>query len=114
MTSIGVAVFLSPLVGGVTIALGLAMLLLRRYASLASITVAVVMPLLFAAGALWFHLPPAYALATLAISLAVVFQLRPNILRLLAGTERKVAFPCKRATSAANKCASGAILRGFE
>ncbi len=103
MTSIGVALFLWPPAGGGAIVLGLAMLFLRRYASLASITVAVAMPLLFAAGALWFHTPALYILSTAASALIVINELRPNIVRLLAGTERKVALPFGRAASTANK-----------
>lgn len=91
MTSIGIALFMSPVVGAAVIVLGVAMLLLRRYASLASITVAVAMPALFGAGTLWFGMPVLYCLGTAAITLVVIYQLRPNICRLLAGTERKVA-----------------------
>ncbi len=91
MTSIGIALFMSPVVGAAVIVLGVAMLILRRYASLASITVAVAMPALFGAGTLWFGMPVLYCLGTAAITLVVIYQLRPNICRLLAGTERKVA-----------------------
>jgi len=105
MTSIGVALFISPLVGAAVIALGVAMLLLRRYASLASLAVAVAMPVFCAAGALWFHMPALYALSTAVIALVVINELRPNIMRLLAGTERKIALHLRRTPSAANKSA---------
>ncbi len=105
MTNIGVALFLWPPAGGGAIVVGLAMLLLRRYASLASIAVAVAMPLLFGAGALWLHTPALYALSAGISALIVVNELRPNIVRLLAGTERKVSLPSGRATSTANKSA---------
>lgn len=103
MTNIGVALFLWPPAGGGVIVLGLAMLFLRRYASLASITVALAMPLLFGAGALWFHTPAIYVLSTATSALIIINELRPNIVRLLSGTERKVSLPFGRAASPANK-----------
>jgi glycerol-3-phosphate acyltransferase PlsY len=103
MTNIGVALFLSPLVGGAAIVVGLAMLLLRRYASLASIVVAIALPLLFGAGALWFGVPAAYGLASTVSALIVINELRPNIVRLLAGTERKVPLQFGRTTPNTNK-----------
>jgi len=97
MTSIGVALFMSPAVGAAVIVLGLAMLVLRRYASLASITVAVAMPALFGAGSLLFGMPALYCAGTAAIMLVVIYELRPNICRLLKGTERKIALHLTRA-----------------
>jgi len=103
MTSIGIALFMSPVVGAAVIVLGVAMLILRRYASLASITVALAMPALFGAGSLWFGLPALYCAGTAIITLVVIYELRPNICRLLMGTERKVALHLKRTASAAQK-----------
>jgi glycerol-3-phosphate acyltransferase PlsY len=105
MTSIGVALFMSPVVGAAVIVLGLAILILRRYASLASITVAVAMPALFGAGSLWFGLPPLYCIGTAAITLVVIYELRPNICRLLKGTERRIALHLTHTSPAADRSA---------
>lgn len=105
MTSIGIAIFVSPLAGIAAALVGLAMLFLRRYASLASISVAVAMPVAFGVGALWFHMPALYPPAMGVIALIVINELRPNIVRLLAGTERKVLLSLHRTPTAANKSA---------
>lgn len=105
MTSIGIALFMSPAVGAAVIVLGLAMLLLWRYASLASITIAVTMPIFFGAASLWFGMPALYCAGTAVITLIVINELRPNICRLLAGTERKVALKLGRVASTAKKSA---------
>ena len=72
------------------IVLGLAAVLISRYASLGSIAVALSLPVLFAAGAHWAGMPwvhTAYAAAAGTLSL---LSLRPNIRRLLTRQERRL------------------------
>lgn len=90
ITMIGVALFIQPLVGASAIIVGLATLALSRYASLASIVVNLAILVLYAAGALWGDMPAVYALYAAAVAAICINELRPNIARLLAGTERKV------------------------
>jgi glycerol-3-phosphate acyltransferase PlsY len=88
--TIGVALFIQPLVGIAAIVLGAAALAFSRYASLGSIVVALSLPLLYAAGVIWGDLPGVYCLYAAATGLISVIELRANIGRLLAGNERKV------------------------
>jgi glycerol-3-phosphate acyltransferase PlsY len=71
--------------------LGFFMVLVVGYASLATISIAllhvVVFVVLYTQGAPWEHI--VFALLTTAL---VVMALRPNIARLLSGTERRVGF----------------------
>lgn len=90
ITTIGVALFINPLVGAAAIVIGIAVLALSRYASLASIAVALSLPILFAAGAHWGGLPAIYCLYAAIGGLISIVELRPNIARLLAGKERKL------------------------
>jgi glycerol-3-phosphate acyltransferase PlsY len=57
-----------------------------RYVSLGSVTAALCVPL----GALLLRYPPSAAIAALGIGLIVVVRHRENIVRLLAGTERRL------------------------
>lgn len=93
ITSIGVALFIYPPAGAAAIVVGAAVLALSRYASLASIAVALALPALFMAGAHWGGLPWVFPLYAAAAGLISINELRPNIGRLLAGTERKVGYP---------------------
>ena len=98
VTNIGVAFFIEPRVGAAAIILGATALVLSRYASLGSIVVAATLPLLCAAGAVWGDLPAVYCLYAAVAGLICLFELRPNIARLLAGTERKVGSAIGTAT----------------
>jgi glycerol-3-phosphate acyltransferase PlsY len=73
------------------IPLGIIMVLVVGYASLATISIAllhvIVFSVLYMQGAPWEHI--AFALIT---TLLVVIALRPNIERLMKGTERRVGF----------------------
>lgn len=98
--SIGIALFINPIVGAVAIVAGSVCLAVSRYASLASILVALVLPLSFAAGARWWGLPHEYWQYSALGGLISLVELRPNICRLLAGTERKVGQSIKLTSSA--------------
>jgi glycerol-3-phosphate acyltransferase PlsY len=93
IVNIGAALFIHPLVGAAAIAAGGATLGLSRYASLASVAVAVALPLLYGAAALWGGMSPVLALYGAVAGLIAIIALRPNIARLLAGTERRVGRP---------------------
>lgn len=81
----GVALALAPLAAGICLLVWLAIFVLFRYASLASITTAVALPLLcLALGEPW----PTVLFAT-AASLAVILLHRQNISRLVHGTESR-------------------------
>ncbi|MGQ9683288.1 MAG: glycerol-3-phosphate acyltransferase [Anaerolineae bacterium] len=90
ITAIGVALAISPPVAGGASALGLIVLLLWRYASLGSITIALSLPVLFAAGAHWLGMPWVYVAYAGAAGTISLLSLRPNIRRLLAGQERRL------------------------
>mgnify|MGYP000194439551 FL=1 len=94
-TNLGVVAAFSPLVA---LALGVILLLairIVRYASVASIIVAVLVPVIFLI--LAFVYPPfshygPYALYGLLSAAVVIFALRPNIARLREGTERRLNY----------------------
>lgn len=98
-TSIGAALTVHPLFGSAAMALGAAVLVGFRYASLASIAVLLALAVLFGGAALWGGLPAVYALYTAVAALVCIAELRPNIARLLAGTERKLTWPVARLRS---------------
>ncbi len=95
ITTIGVALFVYPPVGLAAIVVGIATIVLTRYASLASIVVAISLPAFYWMAAHWGGKPIVFCLYAAITGLISIFELRPNILRLLAGTERKVALPAQ-------------------
>ncbi|MBC7250752.1 MAG: glycerol-3-phosphate acyltransferase [Anaerolineae bacterium] len=94
-TNLGVVAAFSPLVA---LALGIVLLVAMRvvrYASVASMIVALLVPVVFLVMA--FIFPPfshygSYALYGLLSAAAVIIALRPNIARLRAGTERRLNY----------------------
>ena len=78
----------APLIGGIGAAVWIAVFILFRYASLASITAALSMPL---AAVLLDASWPVIVFAGVA-AVAVVFLHRANVARLLAGTENRFRF----------------------
>ncbi len=90
-TSVGTTLALWPLGGLPALVIGVFTLFVVGYASLATIlsalAIAVVMTLAAASGAT----PWPYAVFGWAVVLLVVIALRPNISRLLAGTEKRVS-----------------------
>ena len=87
-TAGGVFLGVAPLVGGVGIVIWIAVFLLSRYASLASILTAIAVPAVARAfGEPW----PVVAFAA-AAAVAVILLHRPNIVRLLTGREHRFQF----------------------
>jgi glycerol-3-phosphate acyltransferase PlsY len=76
------------------------LLVATGYASVTSLTIAGLVPLLFVIRALVDHAPWEYAVYGIVAGTLVVWALRPNIARLKAGTERLVG---PRAKTAAQK-----------
>jgi glycerol-3-phosphate acyltransferase PlsY len=70
--------------------LALSVLAVSRYASLASLTIATVMPCVMLYLVLFAHRPVWYLVYGLAAGILIVVLHRGNIQRLLAGTERKI------------------------
>lgn len=85
--AIGGAFFWAGLLGGLC---GVIALVISRYASILSTTVAVVSLMAMAIFAFLGYVPYEYILGPVLILLIVVNALRPNYARLRAGTERKV------------------------
>jgi glycerol-3-phosphate acyltransferase PlsY len=88
--TLGGAIALWPWNGPAMLVVGTAVIALSRYASMGSITVAILLPALYAlraglGSAPWGHL--IHGLGTMALTL---WALRPNIQRLLEGCERQV------------------------
>jgi glycerol-3-phosphate acyltransferase PlsY len=73
------------------------LVLVTGYASVASLIIACLIPLLFAVRALAGQGPWAYAVYGVLAAVVVVWALRPNIARLKAGTERLVGPRAKAA-----------------
>ncbi|MCX7680853.1 MAG: glycerol-3-phosphate acyltransferase [Anaerolineae bacterium] len=90
MTTIGGALGLWPLSCAIAVVVGGVAILLTRHASVGSIVVAVLLPLLFAWRASLGRLPWSYMIHSLGTTALTLWSLRPNIRRLLAGSERKV------------------------
>lgn len=92
MTNLGALLVLSPLACLGVAPLGLLALALSRYASVASLTVALLVPvglLLLARGD---QIPTTYVWYGLGVAALVVWALRPNIRRLARGEERRLTF----------------------
>jgi glycerol-3-phosphate acyltransferase PlsY len=74
----------------VVTAVGGLLILLWRYSSLASLTVAGLLPVLCVAGVLCGAWPASYLVFALLTGAFAVWELRANIARLRSGTERRV------------------------
>lgn len=90
MCTVGVLVAFSLPIAAIAGGLSLLPLLITRFASLGSLTLAVLAPLLLLGDALLGKLPLEYGFGALVIGAMTIYQLRPNIRRLLAGTERRI------------------------
>jgi glycerol-3-phosphate acyltransferase PlsY len=88
--SIGGALALWPVSGLITIPTLLGIGMATGRASLGSITITLVLPLVFAVRAILGHGPWAYVAHGLTTSVVTLWALRPNIKRLLEGNERPV------------------------
>jgi len=85
-TSGGVAIFLMPLATLLLAVFFVLVVLVSRYVSLGSILAAAALPVT----ALWSGQPPVIIWFTLALAIFVIYKHRPNINRLLAGTEPRL------------------------
>jgi acyl phosphate:glycerol-3-phosphate acyltransferase len=84
-TTVGVLAGLAPVVTLIVFAVGVIIIAVTRYVSLASITGAALLPVLLVA----FRLPAAYILFGLVLSILTIWRHKQNITRLLNGTENK-------------------------
>ena len=90
-TNLGVISALSLPVALALSAAGLLVIVISRYASAASLAMAALAPIIFLVLALFAHHPLPHALYGLLAGAIVVLALRPNIVRLLSGTERRLS-----------------------
>jgi len=90
MTGIGALLALNPFIVILMLPVPIVTLLLTRYASLASILGAISTPLIIASLVVWARLPVEYLILGLIGAAYVVYNHRPNIARLRAGTERRI------------------------
>jgi glycerol-3-phosphate acyltransferase PlsY len=91
-TNLGVISALSFPVALALIVAALLVVVISRYASVASLTVAILAPAIFLALALLVHHPLRHALYGLLAGAIVVLALRRNIVSLLTGTERRLSY----------------------
>ncbi|MFQ5814702.1 MAG: glycerol-3-phosphate 1-O-acyltransferase PlsY [Anaerolineae bacterium] len=91
-TNLGVISTLSLPVALALIVAALVVVVISRYASVASLTVAILAPAIFLALALLVHHPLRHTLYGLLAGAIVTLALRRNIVRLLAGTERRLSY----------------------
>lgn len=92
ITHLGVISMLSLPVALALIAAGLLVIVISRYASVASLAVAVLAPAIFLGLALFAQHPLPHAIYGLLAGATVVLALRSNIARLLAGTEQRLSY----------------------
>lgn len=90
MTTIGGAIGLWPWNGAILIVAGIAVVAVTRYASAGSITLALLLPTIFALRAWLGDAPWSYLIHGLGTGALTLWALRPNIRRLLEGRERRV------------------------
>jgi len=93
-TTVGGAIGLWPWNGAILIIVGAAVIAATRYTSVGSITVALVLPAIYALRAHLAGAPWAYLIHGLGAAALTLWALRPNIRRLLEGRERRVTL-CK-------------------
>ena len=98
MTTIGGAIALWPWNGPILMGLGILIIAVTRYASVASITIALLLPTIYALLAWLGDAPWAYLIHGLGTMALTLWALRPNIQRLRDGRERKMSFSKKETT----------------
>ena len=91
-TNLGVISALSLPVALALIVIALLIGFVSRYASVASLAVAILAPTIFLGLALFAHRPLRHVLYGLLAGATVALALRHNIIRLLAGTERRQSY----------------------
>lgn len=87
---VGATAILCLPVAAYLLPIGLAVIAISRYASLGSLTLSVLFPIGMAFQWLGHRVPSAYLVASAVMSAVVILAHRPNIRRLLNGTERKI------------------------
>jgi glycerol-3-phosphate acyltransferase PlsY len=96
-TSMGAYFFMAPwptlLVGLSSAFIGFVVL---RYASVTSLLIVFLMSPALLVGVLFFHQPLEHLAYAVAVGLLVLLSHRPNIKRLLQGTERRIGEPAKK------------------
>lgn len=92
MTTLGGAIALWPWNGPILMGAGAAAVAITRYASVGSITVALLLLTIFALRAWLAGAPWAYLIHGLGTTAVTLWALRPNIRRLLNGSERRITF----------------------
>jgi acyl phosphate:glycerol-3-phosphate acyltransferase len=90
MTTVGACVALMPVAAAAGLVAGGLAILIWRYTSLGSLTLAAALTLASIVGAVQGVWPPVYVLFALGTSVMAVWELRPNIQRIRKGTERKL------------------------
>jgi len=90
MTTVGACLALMPVAAAAGLVAGGLALLIWRYTSLGSLTLAAALMLASIVGAVEGVWPPFYVLFALGTSAMAVWELRPNIQRIRKGTERKL------------------------
>ena len=88
--TIGGALALWPWNGAILVAAGVLVLVIVRYASVGSIVVALLLPIVFALRAWLADAPWAYLIHGLGTMTLTLWALRANIQRLLSGNERRL------------------------
>lgn len=90
MTTIGAGLALMPVAAAAGSVAGILAIVIWRYTSLGSLTLAAAIMLASIVGAIQGIWPPVYVLFALGTSAMGVWELRPNIQRIRQGTERKL------------------------
>ncbi len=101
VTTLGALLLLSPETLFIVTPLGLAALLLSRYASVGSLVVSSSMPLVLLGLVVAGRQPLAHLVYGVGVAVMIIFSLRGNIQRLRAGTERRIGERPKRRDSEA-------------
>jgi glycerol-3-phosphate acyltransferase PlsY len=94
-TSLGMVIAVFPIISVILFFLALLVILLTRYVSLASISAALLLPILL----LLFQAPPVAFFFGLALSALAIFQHRKNIVRLVRGSENRITLRPKGSNS---------------
>ena len=97
-TTIGGAIGLWPWNGVILLGVGAAVVTAARYASVGSITVALLLPIILALRAWLAGAPWAYLIHGLGTAALTLWALRPNIRRLREGNERRMTLRKRGAT----------------
>ncbi len=85
-TTVGVVLGLAPQVMLIIMLIGISITIITRYVSLGAVIGAILLPILM----IGFEMPMPYTAFTILLSAILLWRHRPNIGRLLSGTENKV------------------------